>query len=80
MYEGTFKNNDGRVIKVAVKTLKDDMNESSRDELLREGNVMMGLEHENVVKFIGISWHPEIHMVIIMFFLLPLRFRVAQIS
>jgi tyrosine-protein kinase len=51
------------VIKVAVKTLREDMESYSKDELLREGRVMMNLEHDNIVKFIGISWHPTICMV-----------------
>lgn len=63
MYEGQFTTLDGTSTQVAVKTLKDELDETARDELFREGQIMMNLEHDNIVRFIGISWRPRIYMV-----------------
>jgi len=53
------------VINVAIKTLKTEeaMNDWTKKEFLQEAQVMMELEHEHIVKIIGICWAPNIYMV-----------------
>ncbi|XP_035700493.1 tyrosine-protein kinase Shark isoform X3 [Folsomia candida] len=67
VFEGKLTmGNSGTVIDVAVKTLKNDegqMNEWTMKEFLREAKVMMELEHEHIVKIIGITCEPKIFMV-----------------
>lgn len=52
-------------LEVAVKTLKneEEMNEWTKQEFLQEAKVMLELEHEHIVRIIGICWEPKIYMV-----------------
>lgn len=50
-------------IPVAIKTLRDDQVESNREEFLREAQVMMKLNHPNIVRLIALSDGPPLMMV-----------------
>lgn len=63
VYCGVLKLPTGKRLRVAVKTLKEEMNEWAKTELLREARFMMELENEYIVKLIGVSWEPKISMV-----------------
>ncbi|XP_065202504.1 tyrosine-protein kinase Shark-like [Planococcus citri] len=58
VYRAILQTREGFEEEVAVKTLRQDIAESSRDEFLREAAVMMKLNHSCIVKFIGICTEP----------------------
>lgn len=55
--EGTYLADDGRTIKVAIKTLHNEHFNANRgrDNFLSEAQVMMKLNHHCIVKLIGLS-------------------------
>jgi tyrosine-protein kinase len=64
VFEGKLKVPGGIEMIVAVKTLKEEMMEVSKHDFLREARVMMDLEHNNIVRLIGVSWNVrQIYMV-----------------
>lgn len=63
VYKGILQNREGFEEEVAVKTLRVDIAETNREEFLREAFVMMKLNHECIVKFIGICTEPNVLMV-----------------
>lgn len=64
VYQGKLKMGSS-VIDVAIKTLKSEeaMSDWTKKEFLQEAQVMMELDHEHIVKIIGICWTPKIYMV-----------------
>lgn len=62
VYEGTYIDKKGEMMKVAIKTLHDDM-VTMEEAFLQEAKVMMNLHHPNIVRFIGLSSGPPLQMV-----------------
>lgn len=63
VYKGVYQNRDGYEEKVAIKMLRYDMSSTNKSEFLREAHVMMSLNHECVIKLIGICEGPPLLMV-----------------
>lgn len=60
VYEGTYMKKSGELLRVAIKTLR---NETNREEFIRESQVMVKLNHHCIVKLIGLSIDPQLLMV-----------------
>jgi len=50
-------------LQVAVKRLNQDLQESAKDEFIGEARLMLNLEHDHIVRLIGLSWDRETYMV-----------------
>lgn len=54
---------EGEEIKVAIKTLRDEQLDNSRDTFIREAEVMINLNHHCIVKLLGICIGPPLQMI-----------------
>ncbi|XP_018576100.1 tyrosine-protein kinase shark isoform X2 [Anoplophora glabripennis] len=63
VYEGTYTRKNGELVKVAIKTLRNEQIETNRGAFLCEAQVMMKLNHHCVVKLIGLSSGPSLLMI-----------------
>ncbi|XP_017782286.1 PREDICTED: tyrosine-protein kinase shark [Nicrophorus vespilloides] len=63
VYKGKYQQPNGEKIDVAIKTLRNDQLKENRESFLREAKVMMQLDHENIVKLIGVSLGSPLYMV-----------------
>lgn len=65
VFQGTLIMGQGQPpTQVAVKTLKGkDLNSRALTDFLKEAKVMMELEHENIVRLIGVTGEPEVYVV-----------------
>lgn len=63
VYEGVYDAPTGIQEPVAIKTLHESHNETTRIEFLREARVMMSLDHHCIVRLIGLSEGPPLLMV-----------------
>ncbi|XP_034945799.1 tyrosine-protein kinase Shark [Chelonus insularis] len=63
VYEGEYETPSGKTETVAIKTLRDSHNNVTREEFLREAQLMMNLNHHCIVKLIGFSEGPPMLMV-----------------
>lgn len=63
VYEGSYIKKNGELIKVAIKTLRNEQIETNKGAFLSEAQVMMKLNHHCVVKLIGLSNGPSLLMV-----------------
>lgn len=55
VHRGTYSPPGGATIPVAIKTLHSQHVDTNKDEFLREARVMMDLNHQCIVRLIGIS-------------------------
>ncbi|EGD80371.1 hypothetical protein PTSG_10626 [Salpingoeca rosetta] len=62
VYGGTWMCKDGRQVKVAVKTIKPERM-GSKDDFLREAQLMSTLKHPNIVQLLGIVEQPNLMIV-----------------
>lgn len=64
VYRGCLRQANGHLLKVAIKTLRDEEQQMiNKQEFLREASVMMRLEHKCIVRLIGISKGDMLMMV-----------------
>ncbi|XP_057672099.1 tyrosine-protein kinase Shark [Diorhabda carinulata] len=63
VYEGTYLNKSGDLVKVAIKILHNEQMEINRGAFLSEAQVMVKLNHHCIVKLIGLSLGPPLLMV-----------------
>jgi serine/threonine protein kinase len=57
VYRGELKQNDNKLIEVAIKVLRD-QNVASMHEFLFEANRMKDFSHANVLSLVGVVWDP----------------------
>lgn len=62
VYIGTYTKRNGEEINVAIKTVRNEQNET-HTAFLKEAHVMMKLNHHCIVKLIGVSKGPPLLMV-----------------
>lgn len=55
VYSGSLKMDNGHLMPVAIKTLRDEHCQQNRGDFLREASVMIKLSHRCIIRLIGIS-------------------------
>ncbi|CAG9759921.1 unnamed protein product [Ceutorhynchus assimilis] len=63
VFEGALVDRNGEEVKVAIKTLRNEQLESSRENFRKEAKVMINLNHHCIVKLLGICIGPPLQMI-----------------
>ncbi|XP_050314326.1 tyrosine-protein kinase Shark [Anthonomus grandis grandis] len=63
VFEGLLIGKNGEHIKVAIKTLKNEQQESTKESFCREAKVMKKLNHQCIVKLLDVSLGPPYQMI-----------------
>lgn len=63
VYKGHYNKPNGEVIKVAIKTLRNEQVDMNKGSFLSEAHIMLKLNHHCIVKLLGLCKEPSLLMV-----------------